>query len=117
MRVTIVGAGMSGLCVAIKLREAGVDDVTIFEKAAEVGGTWRENTYPGLSCDVPSRYYSYSFAPNPEWTSCYSPGSEIQEYLRGVADAYGLRSRVPFGTAIARRRGGGGPRPVTHPGR
>jgi cation diffusion facilitator CzcD-associated flavoprotein CzcO len=65
-KVAIIGAGMSGLCMAFKLQDAGLDTFTIFEKADEVGGTWRDNTYPGLTCDVPSRYYSYSFRPNPD---------------------------------------------------
>ena len=65
LKVAIIGAGMSGLCIAAKLQDAGIETFTIFEKADEVGGTWRDNTYPGLSCDVPSRFYTYSFRPNP----------------------------------------------------
>ena len=68
LRVAIIGAGMSGICMAVKLQDAGIDSFTIFEKADDVGGTWRDNTYPGLTCDVPSRYYSYSFRPNPNWS-------------------------------------------------
>ncbi|MGI8558254.1 MAG: flavin-containing monooxygenase [Solirubrobacteraceae bacterium] len=100
VRVAIVGAGMSGLCMAHRLREAGHDDVVIFEKADEVGGTWRENRYPGLSCDVPSRFYSYSFAPNPDWTHPFSPGSEIQEYFVGTSDRLGLRPLIRFGAEV-----------------
>jgi cation diffusion facilitator CzcD-associated flavoprotein CzcO len=100
--VAIIGAGMSGLCLAVKLRQAGVEDFTIYEKAGEVGGTWRENRYPGLCCDVPSRYYSYSFAPNPDWSRWYAPGGEIQRYLEGVADRYGLRSKIRFETEVRR---------------
>lgn len=66
-RVAIVGAGMSGICMAIKLQNRGIKSFVIFEEGTEIGGTWRDNTYPGLECDVPSRYYSYSFRPNPEW--------------------------------------------------
>lgn len=99
-RIAIAGAGMSGICMGIKLKAAGIDSFTIYEKAAEVGGTWRENTYPGLSCDVPSRYYSFSFAPNPDWSSYYSPGGEIQRYLEGIADRYGLRRHIEFGKEV-----------------
>src|SRR5437660_4026908 len=104
MRVVVVGAGMSGLCVAHRLRRAGVDDLTIYEKAREVGGTWRENTYPGLSCDVPSRFYSYSFAPNPGWSHAFAPGPEIQDYFVGQSRALGLRERVRFGQEVAEAR-------------
>src|SRR6195952_5685237 len=79
-RVAIVGAGMSGLCMASKLLDAGIDTFTIFESADEVGGTWHDNTYPGLHCDVPSRFYSYSFGLNAEWSRFMSPGPEIQCY-------------------------------------
>ena len=101
-RVAIVGAGMSGICMGIKLKQAGVESFTIYEKAARVGGTWRENTYPGLECDVPSRFYSYSFEPNPDWTKYYSPGSEIQRYFEEVADSYGMHSHTRFGKEVER---------------
>jgi cation diffusion facilitator CzcD-associated flavoprotein CzcO len=104
MRVVVVGAGMSGLCVAHRLRREGVSDITIYEKADEVGGTWRENTYPGLSCDVPSRFYSYSFAPNPGWSHAFAPGPEIQAYFVGQADALGLRPLIRFGEEVAAAR-------------
>ncbi len=91
---------MSGLLMGVKLREAGVRDVTLFEKADEVGGTWRENRYPGLACDGPSHLYSYSFEPNPEWTHRFSPGPEIQAYFQRFADKYGLREIIRFGTEI-----------------
>jgi cation diffusion facilitator CzcD-associated flavoprotein CzcO len=102
--VAIVGAGMSGLCMGIKLKEAGIESFTIYEKAADVGGTWRENTYPGLVCDVPSRFYSFSFAPNPDWSSYYSPGGEIHGYFKRIADQYGLRSHIRFGTEVVSGR-------------
>ena len=95
---------MSGLCVAIALLRSGITDVTIYEKADEVGGTWRENTYPGLTCDVPSRVYQYSFAKNPDWTHLFSPGGEIQAYFRGIVDRFGLRDRIRFGTEIVSAR-------------
>jgi cation diffusion facilitator CzcD-associated flavoprotein CzcO len=99
---------MSGLCVAIALLRNGINNVTIYEKADEVGGTWRDNTYPGLTCDVPSRVYQYTFARKPDWTHVFSPGSEIQAYFRGIADRFGLRERVRFGTAIVSARFDGG---------
>jgi cation diffusion facilitator CzcD-associated flavoprotein CzcO len=102
--VAVVGAGMSGLCAAIALLRSGVTDVTIYEKADEVGGTWRDNTYPGLTCDVPSRVYQYSFAKNPSWTHLFSPGGEIQAYFCEIADRYALRDRIRFGTEIVSAR-------------
>jgi cation diffusion facilitator CzcD-associated flavoprotein CzcO len=87
---------MSGLCMGIKLKQAGIDDFTIYEKADAVGGTWRDNTYPGLSCDVPSRFYQYSFEPNPDWTHVFSPGAEIWGYFERVANRYGLRRQIAF---------------------
>lgn len=98
--VAVIGAGMSGMCMAIKLRQAGITDVTLYEKAPEVGGTWRDNTYPGLSCDVASRFYQYTFAPNPNWSHFFSPGGEIQAYFARVADEFGLRDRIRFNTEI-----------------
>ncbi len=103
-RVVIVGAGMSGLCMAAKLDAVGMRDFTILEKADDLGGTWRENTYPGLSCDVPSRFYSYSFLPNPSWTSVFSPGPEIQGYFRHAADELGLRDRLELGAEVSEAR-------------
>src|SRR5690606_9641398 len=84
-RFVVIGAGMAGILSAIKLGEAGYTDVTIYEKADRLGGTWRENTYPGIACDVPSHLYSYSFAPNPDWSHVFSPGPEICAYFEDVA--------------------------------
>lgn len=100
-RFAIIGAGMSGILAAIKLREAGLD-FTVFEKAEKVGGTWRENTYPGIACDVPSHLYSYSFELNPDWTYVSSPGSEIQAYFEGVAERYALADSIRFGEPVVR---------------
>ena len=72
-RCAVIGAGMAGILSAIKLTEAGLTDFTVYERADRVGGTWRDNTYPGLSCDVPSHLYSYSFALSPEWSRHFSP--------------------------------------------
>ena len=99
LRVGIIGAGISGLCLGAKLIERGAD-VTILEKAGDVGGTWRDNRYPGLSCDVPSRFYSFSFAPNGQWTRMFAPGPEIYAYLRDVADRYQMRSHIRFNTEV-----------------
>jgi len=101
-RVIIIGAGMAGVAAAIKLREAGFDDLVIYEKADRLGGTWRENTYPGAACDVPSHLYSYSFAPNAEWTHVFSPGQEICSYLERVAAEQGVTDRIVFGAEVTR---------------
>src|SRR5574337_468617 len=101
-RVLIIGAGMSGILSAIQLQQAGAGDFAIYEKADRVGGTWRENTYPGIACDVPSHLYSFSFAPNPEWSHLYSPGAEIQAYFEDVAHRYRVDERVRFATEIRR---------------
>lgn len=100
LRCVVIGAGMSGILSAIKLAEAGVTDVTVYEKADRIGGTWRENTYPGLSCDVPSHLYSFSFALNPDWSRHFSPGPEIQAYLERVADEHRVNEQVRFGEAV-----------------
>jgi cation diffusion facilitator CzcD-associated flavoprotein CzcO len=93
---------MAGILAAVKLTEAGLTDFSVYEKADRVGGTWRENTYPGLSCDVPSHLYSYSFALTPDWSHRYSPGAEIQAYFEGVAAEHGVIERVRFGDAVSR---------------
>ena len=98
----IIGAGMAGILSAIELRKAGFDDITLYEKADRVGGTWRENTYPGLTCDVSSHSYTYSFEPNPEWSHRYPPGDEIEEYFEGVSRKYGVEERIRFGEEISR---------------
>jgi len=93
---------MSGILSAIKLQEAGLDDFVIYEKADRLGGTWRENTYPGIACDVPSHFYSYSFALNPEWSHRFAPGAEIQAYFEDVARRYGLDSRIQCRKEVSR---------------
>jgi cation diffusion facilitator CzcD-associated flavoprotein CzcO len=102
VRVAVIGAGMSGILSAIKLREAGITDFTIYEKADELGGTWRENTYPGIACDVPSHLYSYSFAPNVEWSHTYSPGAEIRSYFERIATEYDVIPSIRFGDEVRR---------------
>ncbi|ODR07605.1 monooxygenase [Mycolicibacillus koreensis] len=100
----IIGAGMSGLCQAILLRQAGITDITVYEKATEIGGTWRDNTYPGLACDVPSRLYQFTFATNPQWSRLFSPGPEIFDYFRWVTAEYGLNQVIRFGVEIVEAR-------------
>jgi cation diffusion facilitator CzcD-associated flavoprotein CzcO len=95
-RVIIVGTGFAGLGMAARLKRAGMDDFLILERAGDVGGTWRDNTYPGCACDVPSALYSFSFAPNPEWSNTYSPQPEIWAYLRKVAADEGLLPHIRF---------------------
>jgi len=99
----IIGAGMSGLLMGIRLQQTG-RRFRIFEKAASVGGTWRENSYPGLSCDVPSFFYSYSFEPNLDWTHRFSPGPEIREYFERVAEKYDLLRHISFGQSVESAR-------------
>jgi cation diffusion facilitator CzcD-associated flavoprotein CzcO len=98
--VVIVGSGFSGLGMAIRLKQAGIHDFAVLERAGEVGGTWHANTYPGCACDVPSHLYSFSFAPNPEWTQTYSPQPEIWDYLRRCADTFGIRPHVRLDCAV-----------------
>jgi cyclohexanone monooxygenase len=96
----VVGAGFAGLAMAIKLDEQGRSDFLVVERGEDVGGTWRDNTYPGAACDVPSQLYSYSFALNPEWSRSFSPQPEIQAYIRKVADSSGVLDRFVFGTSV-----------------
>jgi cyclohexanone monooxygenase len=100
VRHLIVGAGFAGLCAAIRLQEDGETDFVVIEKGAEVGGTWRDNTYPGAACDVPSQLYSFSFAPNPDWSMSFSPQPEIQAYLRRTAERSGTLDRFRFDTRV-----------------
>ncbi|MGW0580520.1 flavin-containing monooxygenase [Streptomyces sp. NPDC002920] len=100
----VIGSGMSGIGAAVALRRAGVRDLVLLEKADDLGGTWRDNTYPGCACDVPSALYSYSFAPNPEWTRAFAGQAEIRAYLRDTAAAHGVTPLVRFGTEVIRAR-------------
>ncbi|KQQ42043.1 flavin-containing monooxygenase [Nocardioides sp. Leaf307] len=96
----VVGAGFAGLCAAIQLDADGERDFVVLEKGGDVGGTWRDNTYPGAACDVPSQLYSYSFAPNPDWSMSFSPQPEIQAYIQRVARESGVLDRFVFDTAL-----------------
>ncbi len=102
--IAIIGAGFAGIGTAIQLKKAGIHSFTIFERAGEIGGTWRDNTYPGAACDVPSHAYSLSFEQNPGWTHRYSPSEEIQNYLLGIVDKWRLRSHLRLGTEIVEAR-------------
>src|SRR5213592_2631852 len=100
VRVLVIGAGFAGLATAIKLDEAGESDFLVVERGGDVGGTWRDNTYPGAACDVPSQLYSFSFAPNTEWSRSFSPQPEIQAYLEDVARQAGVLDRFHFGVTV-----------------
>ena len=100
-RAVIIGTGFAGLGMAIALQRQGVDFV-IVEKADEIGGTWRDNSYPGCACDVPSHLYSFSFEPKATWSKLFSPQPEILDYLKGVTEKYGLRRYIRFGSKVNR---------------
>jgi cation diffusion facilitator CzcD-associated flavoprotein CzcO len=101
VEVAIVGAGFAGIGMASALRRAGREDFVVLERAPSVGGTWRDNTYPGVACDVPSHLYGFAAHPNPGWSGTYAKGAEIRAYLEDVVDADGLRDRVRLRTAMA----------------
>src|SRR5215212_4777642 len=98
--IAIVGSGFSGLCMAIRLRQAGIEDFVVLERGEKVGGTWWFNTYPGCGCDVPSHLYSFSFAPNPEWTRTYSKQGEIEAYLQRVAEDFDVLAKIRLNTTV-----------------
>lgn len=98
--VGIVGSGFSGLGMAIRLREAGINSFAIFEAADEVGGTWRDNVYPGAACDVPSHLYSYSFEQNPNWSRMFARSNEIQNYILEIAEKHNLRPHIHFNSKV-----------------
>ena len=99
-QIIVVGTGFSGLGMGIALKKAGINDFAILEKADDVGGTWRDNHYPGCACDVQSHLYSFSFEPNPNWSRMYAPQPEIKKYLQHCARKYGLLSHIQFGQAV-----------------
>ncbi len=102
--IAIIGAGFAGIGMAIQLRKAGIESFTIFERADDIGGTWRDNTYPGAACDVPSHVYSLSFEPCPDWTHKFAPSAEIQGYLLRLVEKWQLRRHLRTGTEIAAAR-------------
>ncbi|MFT7653405.1 MAG: cation diffusion facilitator CzcD-associated flavoprotein CzcO [Limisphaerales bacterium] len=99
-RVAILGAGMSGLCMAMQLRKQGIDDFVVLEKADNVGGTWRENRYPNIACDVPSHVYSFSFELNPNWSHSYSGGAEILAYCESCVEKHGLSDFIHYNQEV-----------------
>ena len=102
--ILIVGAGFGGLGMGMQLKRRGHDDFLIIERAGDVGGTWRDNHYPGAACDVPSHLYSFSFRLNPNWSQAFSPGHEIQQYLRDCAREEGLLEHLRFHTTMTDAR-------------
>lgn len=101
VQIAIIGSGFGGIGTAIRLKQEGIEDFIIFERADDVGGVWRDNTYPGCACDVQSHLYSLSFAPNPDWTRSFSPQPEIWDYLRRCARDYGVLAHIRFGHAVS----------------
>lgn len=102
VRVAVIGSGFGGLGAAVRLRREGVTDFVVLERADSVGGTWRDNSYPGCACDVPSHLYSFSFAPNPDWPRTFSGQRHIRAYLEHVADVFGLRPHLRLGSEVLR---------------
>ncbi|MGV9615321.1 flavin-containing monooxygenase [Nocardia xishanensis] len=98
--VAVIGGGFAGIGAAIRLKQRGIEDFAILERGAALGGTWRDNTYPGAACDIPSRLYSYSFAPNPNWSQTYSGSAEILGYIEGIAARHRLCPHVRFGCTV-----------------
>ncbi|WP_338699303.1 NAD(P)/FAD-dependent oxidoreductase [Streptomyces sp. Q6] len=104
VRVAVIGSGFGGLGAAVRLRREGITDFVVLERADAVGGTWRDNSYPGCACDVPSHLYSFSFAPNPDWPRTFSGQERIREYLEHVADTFRLRPHIRFNCEVTQAR-------------
>ncbi|GAB3885664.1 hypothetical protein GCM10029964_048690 [Kibdelosporangium lantanae] len=100
MRVAIVGSGFAGVAIAVELQRAGIRDYTVFERATDLGGVWRENTYPGAGCDIPSPLYSFSYEPRATWPRRFSGQADIVDYLRATARKYGVDQHVRYGTEV-----------------
>jgi cation diffusion facilitator CzcD-associated flavoprotein CzcO len=100
LRIAVLGAGMSGLATVAKLKQAGYTRIDLFEKSEGVGGTWRDNSYPGCGCDVPSHLYSYSFDLNPDWDYKWSLQPQILQYFEDFADKFGVRQHCHFHSEI-----------------
>ena len=99
-KVIIIGTGFAGMGMAVALRKEGIEDFVILEKAHDVGGVWRDNSYPGAACDVPSHLYSFSFYPNPNWSRKFAPQGEIFAYLQDCASRFDLKRHIRFGTEV-----------------
>ncbi|WP_415952720.1 flavin-containing monooxygenase [Streptomyces sp. KLOTTS4A1] len=104
VRVAVIGSGFGGLGAAVRLRREGITDFVVLERAGAVGGTWRDNSYPGCACDVPSHLYSFSFAPHPEWPRTFSGQEHIRSYLEHVADTFGLRPHLRLDSEVKHMR-------------
>ena len=104
LEAIVIGAGFGGICMGVALRRAGVEDFLILEKGHDLGGVWRDNTYPGAACDVPSHLYSFSFAPHPGWSSTFGRQGEIHAYLRDCAARFSLNGHIRHGAAVAGAR-------------
>ncbi|MET1078098.1 MAG: NAD(P)/FAD-dependent oxidoreductase [Pseudomonas sp.] len=104
LQVLIIGTGFAGLGLAIRLRQAGIEDFLLLEKAHALGGTWRDNRYPGAACDVPSHLYCFSFEPKADWSRTYAPQAEILAYLQHCADKYGVSAHIRFGAEVEAAR-------------
>jgi cation diffusion facilitator CzcD-associated flavoprotein CzcO/acetyl esterase/lipase len=100
----VIGTGFAGLGMAIALRRAGIDDFVVLERSNDVGGVWRDNSYPGAACDVPSHLYSFSFEPNPDWSRAFASQPEIHAYLQHCASKYGITQHIRFGAEVASAR-------------
>ena len=98
--IGIIGSGFGALAVAVELTQAGHSDLRLWERSTDIGGVWRDNTYPGAGCDVPSPLYSFSFEPNPNWSRRYALQEEIHAYIKSVADTYGITPLVQFGREV-----------------
>ena len=103
-RVAVIGAGVSGICMGYRLKQAGIEDFTIFERASGIGGTWWYNRFPGLTCDVPSRLYQYAFWPNPEWTRWTPPREEIWEYFVGITKRFDFEEHIRLDSEVLEAR-------------
>ncbi|MBH0777162.1 flavin-containing monooxygenase [Nocardia bovistercoris] len=98
--VAVIGAGFAGIGAAIRLKQRGIENFLVFERGDALGGTWRDNTYPGAACDIPSRLYSYGFAPNPDWSHTYSDSGEILGYIESMVERFGIRPHIRFRSTV-----------------
>jgi len=105
LRVVVVGAGLAGIAAAVKLKQAGLTDYVVLEKADRVGGTWRENTYPGCGCDIPAPVYSFSLNPKPQWRKNFALQPEIVAYINDTVDKFALQPKIRLSTELIDARG------------